>query len=39
MTADYVACYSDPDDGMACHGDVLIEAACGSSSAAPEGGS
>lgn len=25
--ADFVACYCDPDDGMACHGDVLIEAA------------
>jgi hypothetical protein len=26
--ADYIACYCDPDDGMACHGDALIEAAC-----------
>lgn len=25
--ADFVACFCDPDDGMACHGDVLIEAA------------
>lgn len=25
--AGFVACYCDPDDGMACHGDVLIAAA------------
>jgi hypothetical protein len=28
MTADFIACYCDPDDGMACHGDILIEKAC-----------